>query len=300
MTGLKHQVRKMLPERLRPLVGGVRRRVVANPLRIGWQRGRLVKSGRLKEHQLERVNQVSMRIHHRDGMYSGNASQYFQAGLSAVECIDEVLANVTTAAIKSVLDLPSGYGRELRFLVQRFPDATLTACDIQWDAVDFCVTAFGAIPAYSKPDISDMSFDRRFDLIWSGSLVTHLDRKATLDLLKLFSRHLSPGGVMIVTTNGDFVADQMRGGATYDLPADAIPDLVSAYDEAGYAYRDYDRGLGYFEFHPEERGYGVSITSPETIRSLAREEGNLEEVYFQEQGWANHQDVFAFRRKVSR
>lgn len=297
MSGLKQRVRKIVPERIRPYLGGVRSRVVANPLRIGWQRGRLVKSGTLDEQQLERVSQVSMRIHHRDGMYNGNAAQYFKAGLSAVECIDEVLARVTTPAIKNILDLPSGYGRELRFLVRRFPEATLTACDIQWDAVDFCVTAFGAQPAYSKPDISDMSFDRRFDLIWSGSLVTHLDRKATSDLLQLFSRHLNPGGVMTVTTNGDFVAEQMRHGATYDLPADAIPKLVSTYDGGGYAYRDYERGLGYFEFHPEGRGYGVSITSPEVIRSLAEEAGNLAEVYFKERGWANHQDVFAFKKK---
>lgn len=297
MGGLKQRVRKIVPERIRAYLGGVRSRVVANPLRIGWQRGRLVKSGDLDQKQLERVNHVSMRIHHRDGMYSGDAAQYFKAGLSAVECIDEVLEHVLTPTIRNVLDMPSGYGRELRFLVQRFPEATLTACDIQWDAVDFCVTAFGALPAYSRPDISDMAFDRRFDLIWSGSLVTHLDRVSTLDLLRLFSRHLNPGGVMIVTTNGEFVAEQMRQGATYDLPPDAIPALVSAYEDGGYAYRDYDRGLGYFEFHPEGRGYGVSLTSPETIRSLAAEAGRLEAVYFRERGWANHQDVFAFKKK---
>ena len=238
-----------------------------------------------------------MRIHHRDGMYVGNAAQYFTVGLSAVECIDEVLDRVDSPPIENVLDLPSGYGRELRFLVRRFPEAAITACDIQWDAVDFCVEAFGALPAYSRPDLADMSFERRFDLVWSGSLVTHLDRSSILKLFTLFSRHLSDGGVMIVTTNGDSVADEMRRGVTCELPAEKIPEMTAAYDESGYAYSDYARGFGYFEFHPEGRGYGVSITSPETIRAIANEVGNLKEVYFKPRRWSDHQDAFAFQRE---
>jgi SAM-dependent methyltransferase len=228
-------------------------------------------------------------------MYAGNGADYFRAGLSAVDCIDHVLRAVDMSAVESVLDLPSGYGRELRFLICRFPQATFTACDIQHGAVDFCANAFGALPAYSKPDLADLSFERKFDLVWSGSLVTHLDSTATLALLRLFSRHLNKGGVAIVTTNGEFVAEQMRNGASYDLQPEFIAPLLRAYVESGYGYRDYSRGQGYFEFHPAGTGYGVSLTAPETIRSLAKE-AELETVYFKERGWANHQDVFAFRK----
>jgi SAM-dependent methyltransferase len=293
---LKQQIKRFVPRKLQPYLGGVRRRIVANPVRIERQFQRLLKNPKLSSDQLKTLEHVSKQIHHRDGMYAGSAEEYFAAGLSAIECVDAVLENARDTTISDVLDLPSGYGRELRFLKQKFPDAKITACDIQPGAVDFCAEAFGARPVYSKADVNELSFPRKFDLIWCGSLITHLDQKATLDLLELFARNLTPKGVMIVTTNGDFVWSQMREGATYDLPAVVIPELITNYVESGYAYRDYSRGLGYFEFHPEGRGYGVSLTSPNWFRALAQQAGPVEEIYFKPHAWADHQDVFGFRR----
>jgi SAM-dependent methyltransferase len=231
-------------------------------------------------------------------MYAGNAEDYFRAGLSAVECIDQVLSSSQVADVKSVLDMPCGYGRELRFLVQRFPGAQCTACDIQEGAADFCAQAFGTFAAYSQPDIRRVSFPRSFDLVWCGSLVTHLNRADTRDLFALFSRYQNLNGVIIVTTNGEFVGQQMRAGATYDLPAVAISQLLAEYEQTGYGYQDYSRGAGYFDFHPAGKGYGVSLTSPAAIREIAREVGNLEELLFKEHGWADHQDVFAFKKSA--
>lgn len=296
MTDLKQQIRRLVPRRLHPYLGGIRRRVVANHIRIDSQFKRLLTSDILNPDQKRWLQQVNREIHYRDGMYAGNAKDYFIAGLSALACVDDVLQSTGENEIKEVLDLPSGYGRELRFFKVRFPNASFTACDIQPGAVGFCAETFGAVPVVSKPDINELTFQSKFDLAWCGSLITHLDRQATLDLLKLFSRYLKPQAVMIVTTNGDFVLNQMHAGATYDLQAEAIPNLINTYLKSGYAYRDYDRGLGYFEFHPEGRGYGVSLMSPAWFHSLAKEAG-LQGVYFKPRGWANHQDVFAFRRR---
>jgi hypothetical protein len=297
VTDIKQQIRRLVPRRLHPYLGSVRRRVVTNPIRIESQVKRLLGDRALNDEQKRLLERVNRAIHHRDGMYAGSAEDYFVAGLSALECVDAVLRKTGENEIKDLLDLPSGYGRELRFFKLRFPQATFTACDIQPGAVGFCAETFGAVPVISKPDVNELDFQREFDLVWCGSLITHLDRKATLDLLKLFARHLKPQGMMIVTTNGDFVLQQMRSGASYDLPAETIPDLITRYVESGYAYRDYPRGQGYFEFHPEGHGYGVSLMSPDWFRSLAREAGPLEEVSFKPRGWADHQDVFAFRKR---
>ena len=229
-------------------------------------------------------------------MYAGKAEEYFAAGLSAVECVDKVLRHTQTTVVTEVLDLPSGYGRELRFFLRRFPNATFTACDIQPGAVKFCAKAFDALPVNSKANISELSFDRKFDLIWCGSLLTHLDEPSTRSLLSVFSDHLAPNGVMIVTTNGDFVAQQMRSGATYDLPIGATKEMAARYEASGHAYHDYSRGSGYFDFHPAKSGYGVSLMSPGWFRSLATDL-KLNEVYFAAHGWANHQDVFAFGKR---
>lgn len=296
MNDLKQRLRKSVPARLRPYLGGMRRKLVANPLRIQLQLKRLLRDSSLSSEQRELVRQTNTQIHHRDGMYAGNAQDYFKAGLSAIECIDEVLKNFQPPAVNQILDLPSGYGRELRFLVRKFPQATFTACDIQENAVDFCGRTFGALGAYSKPEIRNLRFAKRFDLIWCGSLVTHLDSTAITQLLDVFADNLEQDGVAIVTTNGDFVADQMKRGATYDLPAEAIPALINAFENEGYAYRDYTRGLGYFQFHPSGSGYGVSLTSASWFRHHAGRVDGLEEFFFKPRGWANHQDVFGFRQ----
>ena len=293
MSGFRQTVRHMVPAALRPVLGGVRRRLIANPLRIGWQRGRLLSNGALDERQRSLLQQIDIRIHHRDGMYAGNGEDYFCVGLSAIECIDDVLSSGSFPEPTDVLDLPCGYGRELRFLVQRFPKAKFTACDIQPAAADFCARAFGAFAVHSKPDVRELSFTGSFDLIWCGSLITHLNRRDTRNLLEVFARYLNPAGVLIVTTNGAFVAERMSSGDTYELPADAISLVLEEYEASGFGYHDYARGAGYFDFHPAGTGYGVSLTSPDAIRELAREVG-LKERYFKAAGWAEHQDVFGF------
>lgn len=281
---LRQQIRKFIPISLRPHLGALRRRLVAHPLRVRAQRKRLLKDPSLTARQRELLDRVSDRIHFRDGMYAGDGEGYFRAGLSAVECLDDVLSRHAPQEIRRFLDLPCGYGRELRFFVLRFPGAAFTACDLQPGAADFCAREFGALPASSRPDLSGLSFAEDFDLVWCGSLVAHLDAGPTLALLRLFARHLAPGGVAVFTANGEHAARRMREGATYDLPADYASAIADSYARKGHGYHDYPRGQGYFDFHPEGRGYGVSVTSPDWVREQARRAGHLEEVYFKERG----------------
>jgi hypothetical protein len=97
---------------------------IANPFRIELQWKRILRDGSLTKDQLAMLETVNRQIHHRDGMYAGKAEEYFAVGLSAVECVDKVLRHSQTTVVTEVLDLPSGYGRELRFFLQQFE------CDI--------------------------------------------------------------------------------------------------------------------------------------------------------------------------
>jgi SAM-dependent methyltransferase len=296
MTRLRQHARRFVPASLRPRLGALRRRVLAHPLRVESQRQRLLESNALDVRHSDLLRSVSTKIHPDDGMYAGDAAHYFAVGLSAIDCIDDALRHAETTGVRDVLDLPSGYGRELRFLVRRFSDATFTACDIQPGAVEFCAQTFGAIPVVSQPDLNEVAFARRFDLIWCGSLVTHLDAGATRDLFKLFARHLRPRGVMIFTTHGDSVADTIADETNfYDIARADAETIAASYHATGHGYHDYPRDLGYFDFHPNERGYGVSLTSPDWVRAQIRPLGNLREVYFRPRGWNAHQDVFAFQ-----
>ena len=75
--------------------------------------------------------------------------------------------------MSEILDLPCGHGRVMRWLRATFPKASLTACDIDGDGVSFCAETFGARPALSSTDPEDLVLGT-FDLIWCGSLLTHL------------------------------------------------------------------------------------------------------------------------------
>ncbi|HEY9405201.1 MAG TPA: class I SAM-dependent methyltransferase [Pyrinomonadaceae bacterium] len=283
-----HTLKQILPRQLRTRLGTVRRRVRALPFRTEAQRRRLLEDQTLAATERELLRQVDSRISPRDTMYTGDGAHYFKVGLSAMGIVEEALRRANLAEVGRVLDLPCGHGRVLRFLARRFPRAKFTACDLDRDGVDFCARAFGATPVYSLTDLDALSFDTPFDLIWCGSLITHLDAHATRALFRLFARHLAPGGLLLFSAHGDFVARRMPSGEfDYMLTPAQVETITRRYAETGFGYEDY----------AGEGGYGVALTSPAWIRARVGEVGGLKEVYFGERVWDAHHDAFGFVRE---
>lgn len=233
------RLKKMLPESARRHLGAVKRRLRTRPSRTRWQKARLLSANSLDPAQLALLAKVESRISSKDDMYiAGNGDHYFKAGLSAIGCIDEALqAGGTT--VNEILDLPSGYGRVLRLLVHRFPKARITACDLMPDAIRFCAETFGATPAQSSYDVEELSFATKFDLIWCGSLITHLDADRTRALLRFFAKQLTAEGLVVLSTHGDFVPTQFDMARFFGLNPSSIPRLLKAFREQGHGYVDY-------------------------------------------------------------
>lgn len=279
--------KRVVPRSWWPYLGGVRRWARGISPRPLLQKQRLLSDSSLTKSERELLERVSAKIYFNDSMYDGNGAHYYRVGLSAIQCIDEALEQAKLTEVRTILDLPCGSGRVLRFLVQRFTEAEFTACEIQRGAVKFCVRTFGASPAYSSVNLDEVSLNKRFDLIWCGSLATHLNERAIVALFRLFSRHLAPGGLVIFTTHGDFVSRRIpRREFDYGLTEEQNDRIGTDYPETGYAFEDY----------PGEKDWGVSLTSPAWIRARVSELGGLRDVYFKERGWDNHQDVFGFVR----
>lgn len=252
------------------------------------QKRRLLADESLAATERELLKRVESRISPRDTMYTGDGAHYFKVGLSALRVVEDAVRAAQLSSVGRVLDLPCGHGRVLRFLVQRFPGAAFTACDLDRDGVDFCARVFGATPFYSLENLDALAFDARFDLIWCGSLVTHLNEGATRALFRLFARHLAPGGLLLFTAHGDFVARRMpKGEFDYMLTGEQVETITRRYAEAGFGYEDY-AGQG---------GYGVSLTSPAWIRAELEALGGLREVYFKERVWDDHHDVYGYVRE---
>jgi SAM-dependent methyltransferase len=288
--GLARVARRGALEWLRPRLGTRRRRLQTHPLKTRLERDRLARGLDPSERAL--LSKTDSRIAPHDAMYVGNGVHYFSVGLSAIRAIEGSItaAGTGTAAPQRILDMPSGHGRVLRFLRGRYRDAAITACDLDSDGVAFCAHRFGARPQHSSTDLETLDLPGGpFDLIWCGSLVTHLDAEANAALLALFARLLAPTGVAVLTTHGALVADRLRAGDTYQLDPRAARAALHAYDATGFGYADY----------PWSPGYGVSVSSVEWIGAAADRAG-LNVAHTIERGWDDHQDVIALAHRESR
>ena len=285
------KLKRLVPRALWPYLGAARRFVRTLPVRTELQKKELLSDPALTNRDRGLLTSVSSRIYYNDGMYHGDGAHYFKVGLSAIHCVDGALERAGLKDVETILDFPCGSGRVMRFLRQRFPAAQITACELASGPVQFCVRTFGAEPAFSSLNLDDVLLARKFDLIWCGSLVTHLNKGGIAALFRLFRRHLEPGGLMMFTTHGDFVARRMpTRDFDYGLAEDQIDRIAQHYPREGYGFEDY----------PGEKDYGVSLTSPEWIRGRIAEVGGLREVFFRERGWDDHQDVFGFVAETSK
>jgi SAM-dependent methyltransferase len=258
------------------------------PPRVPIQKRQLLSDPSLSASERDLLSKVSARIYYDDGMYNGDGAHYFKVGLSAISCINEAISCAGLQAVRAILDFPCGSGRVLRFLVQRFPEAEITACELERGPVEFCVRTFGACPAFSSLNLDEVSLGKEFDLIWCGSLVTHLNERGIVALFQLFRRHLAQDGLMIFTTHGDFVRRRIpTRDFDYGLDREQIERIGVDYPDTGFGFEDY----------PGEKDYGVSLTAPDWIRARMRDVSGLREVFFKERSWDNHQDVFGFVRE---
>ena len=204
---------------------------------------------------------------------------YYGVGLRAIDHIKATMRAVGKTEPQRILDLPCGHGRVLRFLKEAFSAAALTACDIDRDGVDFCAAEFGATPVYSVENPADIEIEGEFDLIYCGSL--HVDRDRWIGFLDLFERLLAPGGILVVTTHGRFMAQSMEA----EPPVPDTPSFLSEYRRTGFAYRNY----------VDQEGYGVSLSSPAWVCALLERWPTLELAMLQERGIS--QDVYGcFKR----
>ena len=228
----------------------------------------------------------------QDEMWPNNESEdeYFDVGRSGLDCILLALkaANKPVTEIERILDLPCGHGRVLRHLRAEFPEAEMTACDLLEDGVDFCAQTFDAKPVYSHEDPAQAPVQRGYyDLVWVGSLLTHLDKHRWPGFLKLFQDCLRPGGVMVFSTAGREVYRNYALGLC-DVPYHKNVAFLGSYERTGFAY------VGY---HTNPESYGTTLSSPEFVLQELMKLPGLRVVSISERAWANRQDVFACRRE---
>jgi SAM-dependent methyltransferase len=213
-----------------------------------------------------------------DTMLRDTGEMYFPLGALALRKIRLAMLAGRCWGAQSILDFGCGYGRVLRYLAAGFPRAELAACDLDRGGVDFCADTFGATPIYGSYDPAEIEVGETFDLIWCGSVFTHLDAPRWNGFLDLLTPLLRPRGLLVFTTTGHGYLESVRrgdGGNWFPL------EQAGDFPTAGFAYAEY----------PHIPGYGQFLCSvPWALEKLERLP--LRVVMATEDCWA-HQDVIA-------
>jgi SAM-dependent methyltransferase len=228
------------------------------------------------------------------GLDQKRAEHYFAVGASAVRVIVDALVAAGRPAPATILDYPSGSGRVTRHLQAIFPRASITAADLYEPHVEFCRTRLGVDGVVTPEAVDDFDFDHRFDLIFCGSLLTHLPRRRAVAVLRLIARSLAPGGVAVVTTHGRRSDVMQRHHFKYVDDKRYRSARWSAVT-TGFGYVSYERRFR-TSYFGKQRRYGVALTRPSwTVRQSLRLDG-IRLAGYHEMAWDGHHDVVCLQR----
>jgi 2-polyprenyl-3-methyl-5-hydroxy-6-metoxy-1,4-benzoquinol methylase len=216
---------------------------------------------------------------------ASDVAHYQSVGESALTVISACLALARfSGEPRSILDFGCGSGRVLRWLRAAYPNASIHASDVRDDSLRFCAAQFGATAWRSHPNLAGVEAPAKYDLIWSGSLATHLSEESTRILLRKLWSWLSADGICIVTTHGRKALRNMRTRKARYIPVERHEDVLFPLNERGY---------GYLQFQGRDVGFSVT-----RLDWLLRESLCLDAriVCIAENAWDNHQDIIALQR----
>jgi SAM-dependent methyltransferase len=226
---------------------------------------------------------LNREIHPQDRMWSTSPDCYWSVGKSALQCVLEGLAVTGRARDPgAILDLGCGYGRVGRHLRAAFPQARFYWCDVA--GAEFCAERFGgeAIRSAADPAAVPLPF---VDVIWVGSLFTHMTEESTRRWLSILAQRLNPEGVLIATFHGRTTLASYRSTGIINA---GTADLIE--EECRL------RGWGYQPYRAHEN-WGFSITSITRLAEIGASVPGMRIGGIREAGWANNHDVLTLIKR---
>jgi len=242
------------------------------------------------------VSSVFPGISPEDKMFiHGHERQYFSVGFSGLLSIIQPLscARRNRDEIHTILDFASGGGRVLRFIKAYFPEADITAAEIDTNLLRFLQENLQVHTVQTNEDLSRIDIDQKYDLIWCGSLITHLTKRKTEQLLEFFCSALNNRGILVMTTHGRWIRKILSHNDTakelYGVPGFQRFKINVQYETTGFGYGNY-KG---------ERGYGISVIKPSWIVGQLERNDEWRILFYKEKCWDNHQDVIACEKRAA-
>lgn len=218
---------------------------------------------------------------------------YLDVGREAIEILTGQLIANKRPIPQKVLDYASGSGRVTRHLQALFPDAQLTCLDLYQEHLDFCAREFGVdtIRATENPD--DVVVSPEYDLVFSGSLLTHLPQKWFWPTMHAIARSLSPTGIALVTLEGRR-AEEIQDTAWKLIDDKKFESIRRAYKRRGFGFADYANDMR--QFFPSQENYGIALVKPSWVMAGLEQMDDVRVLAYIERAWDDHQDVVVFGR----
>lgn len=245
---------------------------------------------------------INMTISEKDPMYTGDIDIYKRIGISGLKCVQDAVSMIhkKDSDIKNILDFACGYGRVLRSLQAGYPDASITACDLMKDAIVFCANTFGAIPVKGNENLSLINLPKKYDVIWIGSLFTHLPIERWGVFLDFFSNNITQDGILVFTIHGRKALWMMK---QYNLlPKEITANMFEIFKDnffnSGYAFYDYTKqhkdALSKIDAN-HSKAFGLSFTRPDYEYKYLLKHNKFNLVSYAEGAWAHNHDVVSLR-----
>ena len=219
-------------------------------------------------------------------MTAGGEDVYYASGRVGLEVCERYLGN---RDVRAIIDFPSGHGRVMRWFKLRYPNAKLYAVEVDPDALAFVSQTFGAEPVVADGNL-EMALPKDVDLIFSGSLLTHLDDWQWRRFLEMSVDALATNGLLVFSTHGRAAAILAR--QRHPIYGELIDtaELYRIYEKTGFAF------LPYSSDYPT---YGLTLSSPQWVMRELERLPFAKIVAFEEQGWGGgHQDIVVVQKNA--
>ena len=230
--------------------------------------------------------EIDKTVSPNDHMYNTGPDWYFTVGVDGIRVILRSLAASSLNEVNRILDLPCGHGRVGRHLRAAFPRAEIVFAEIDTDGADFCAAQFRGTAIYSQPDLSKVALGDNYDLIWIGSLFTHVDQARAETWLRYLCRRLSPRGILVATVHGNW-SKEVQSKYAPMIAAEGWQEILRGYYTTGWGYARYDG--------PDN--YGVSLCQASAVIAMAGRIEGVRILGYHERGWAGNHDVLVIEAR---
>jgi SAM-dependent methyltransferase len=197
LTEIWRRVRRFLPPQTLRLLGPVHR--VSRRMHLRRMRD---EDRSLAEGARQRIPPAELRFKVAG---PGTVDQFFQGGEAMATSVDAALARVGRSLAEGAdfLDFGCGSGRLLAALERRHPALPVSGYDVDPAAIAWCRSRFPAMRFETTTEWPPcVGAAASFDIVWCGSVFTHIDESHQDAWLQEVHRLLRSDGVLLASVHG--------------------------------------------------------------------------------------------------